>query len=87
MAMMADTEAVMAKEEMLTMGNWLLLNRVVWAEIQEKNQFQYCSYSVGYPHGGPHITLHTTGNLGGWGGEGAGAGAGAGGHGHGHHDG
>lgn len=21
-------------------------------------------YSVGYPHGAPHITLHTTGNLG-----------------------
>lgn len=24
----------------------------------------YHGYSVGYPHGAPHITLHTTGNLG-----------------------
>ena len=65
------------------MGNCLtgtnLLTKIL------KMNFQYCRYSVGYPHGGPHITLHTTGNLGGYGGDGAGAGIGAGaGHGHGH---
>lgn len=65
MAAMADTD----KEEMLTMGkcfNSFHLNAskcFIW-EKASNDRFQYRSYSVGYPHGGPHITLHTTGNLG-----------------------
>lgn len=60
---MVDMVAMEDTAVMLTTGKFYcsLLPEML---LNLRKKFSFYSYSVGYPHGAPHITLHTTGNLG-----------------------